>query len=145
MLNVLPRAYIQQVSFLKNKMVLQQGSLWQKEITAFIICRSSFKTPDKIVVLLDRFYKVIHLKTLRYHNILIELPTYPGTNYTWFFSDIRYLQSSDLFSRSNALCKLCLRVTISFCSVNKHLTCPILPIFLRYFISSMAFPSIKLN
>ena len=77
--------------------------------------------------------------------ILIELPTYPGTNWTWFISDIRYLQSSDLFSRSNALCKLCLRVAISFCSVNKHLTCPILPIFLRYFISSMASPSIKLN
>ena len=50
------------------------------------------------------------------------------------------LQSSDLAGRSNGLCKLCLRVAISFCSVNKHLTCPILPIFLRYFISSMASP-----
>ena len=117
----------------------------RKEITAFIICRSSFKTPDNIVVLLDKLDKVIDLKRLRYHNILIELPTYPGTNCTWFISDIRYLQSSDLFIRSNALCKLCLRVAISFCSVNKHLTCPILPIFLRYFISSMASPSIKLN
>ena len=68
-----------------------------------------------------------------------------GTNFTWFISNIRYLQSSDLFIRSNALCKLCLRVAISFCSVNKHLTCPILPIFLRYFISSMASPSIKLS
>ena len=43
---------------------------------------------------------------------MIELPTYPGTNCTWFISDIRYLQSSDLFSRSNALCKLCLKVVI---------------------------------
>ena len=142
MLNVLPKAYLQEVIFLKNKMALQQGSLLQeRDHTAFIICQSS---PEKMVVFLTDQIKR-QIKKGPDNNILIELPTYPGTNCTWFISDIRYLQSSDLFSRSNALCKLCLRVTISFCSVNKHLTCPILPIFLRYFISSMASPSIKLN
>ena len=104
-------------AFLRIRWYFNKVLYVRKEVTAFIICQSSFK-----------------------------LQTYPDrTNFTWFISDIRYLQSSDLFSRSNALCKLCLRVAISFCSVNKHLTCPILPIFLRYFISSMASPSIKLN